>query len=309
MNELKHKLIAQHPILELIGNTPLLPIAKLEGLNDRVGVFGKAEWRNPGGSIKDRPVFSMLSAAIQEGLLKKGKTILDSSSGNAGIAYSYLGHLIGFPVKLVIPENVSRERKLRIQAHKAEIVFTDALAGYDEAIRTCHRIYEGNKDHYFFPNQYANRWNWQAHYDGTGQEILSQTKGEGTHFVAGVGTGGTITGVAKRLKEHNPQIKVIAVLPEAFPGIEGLKPLHSSDDIKPHILDESLIDSWIEVSSEDSAEFCQKLAKRGIFAGQSSGAYLAATHEVAKNLSSGVVVTIFSDIGERYMSTRLWDLQ
>ena len=301
------ELINKYPLLKLVGDTPLIEINLFKKEFPSANIFAKVEWFNPGGSIKDRPVMHMLLDAIQRGELTKHTTILDSSSGNAGIAYAMIGNALGFNVKLVMPTNVSRERKLRIAAHGAEMHFTDAFLGYDEALRTCHRMYEQNKSQYFFCDQYSNEWNWRAHYMTTAEEILRQTQGKLTHFVAGVGTGGTITGVGRKLKEINPKIKIIAVLPETFPGIEGLKPLSHPDDIRPKIFDESLIDEWVETSSEDAYEYCHKLALHGLFAGQSSGAYISAAYKIAQREKTCSIVTLFSDLGERYMSTGLWD--
>lgn len=298
--------VEKYPALGLIGNTPLMKINIFPDFPKDVSLYAKVEWFNPGGSIKDRPVSRMIFEAICEGKLRPGITILDSSSGNAGIAYAMIGKLLGYPVKLVMPENVSQERKKRIQAHGAEIVFTNVQDGYDEALRTCRKIYEEDPGKYFFPDQYSNKWNWTAHYEGTAKEILEQTKEKITHFVAGVGTGGTITGVGRRLKELNRNIQVISVLPEEFPGIEGLKPLNNPTDIRPAILDESVIDTWVAVTSEDAYSYCQRMAGAGIFMGQSSGAYLKVAYEVARELKKGVVVTIFPDLGERYFSTGLW---
>jgi cysteine synthase B len=250
----------------------------------------------------------MLLEALVSGELEPGKTILDSSSGNAGIAYAMFGAMLGYKVKLVMPENVSVERKKRILSHGAEVVFSDALLGYDEALRTCHAIYEKDPDAYYFPDQYANPWNWRAHYETTATEIVQQCPAAITHFVAGVGTGGTITGVGRRLKEVFPDVKIVGVRPDRFPGIEGLKPLDQPEDIRPAILDASLIDTWIDVSAEDAFDGSQELARHGYFFGQSSGAYFRALKEVAKEGKVVNIVTVFCDIGERYLSTGLYDV-
>ena len=295
----------KNPALGLIGNTPLVRVDIFEREHPGLEVLAKCEWTNPGASIKDRPVLRMLLEAALSGELE-GKTILDSTSGNAGIAYAMIGTMLGYPVELVIPGNASQERKQRIRAHGAGMVFTDPIEGYDEALRTCRRRYEENPEKYFFADQYANENNWKSHYETTAVEILAQTGGKLTHFVAGVGTGGTITGVGRRLKEHDPKIRVVYVIPEAFPGIEGLKPLQSPEDIRPEILDESVIDEKIEVTVDDAYEFCNRLARRGVFAGQSSGAYLKGVLELARRGEKGTCVTVFSDAGERYFSTGLW---
>jgi cysteine synthase B len=244
-----------------------------------VEVFAKMESLNPGGSLKDRPVLRMLLSALDDGRLKSGKTVLDSSSGNAGIAYAMVGRIIGVPVEIVIPDNASAERKKRMLAHGARLTFTDALLGYDEALREVRRRFE----------------------------ILEQTGGRVTHVVVGVGTGGTLTGLGRRLKEHDPAIRLVCVIPEAFPGVEGLKPLGRAEDIVPAILDEKLIDERVPVTVDEAYAMCVRLAAAGFFVGQSSGAYMAGVERVARRVGRGRFVTLFNDIGERYFSTRLWD--
>jgi cysteine synthase B len=261
---------------------------------------------NPGGSLKDRPVLRMLLGALDDGRLKPGRTVLDSSSGNAGIAYAMIGRMIGVPVEIVIPSNASAERKKRMLAHGARLTFTDALLGYDEALREVRRRYEADPDHYFFCDQYSNHDNWRAHYETTAAEILQQTDGRVTHVVLGVGTGGSLTGIGRRLKEHDSSIRVVCILPEAFPGVEGLKPL-GPGDIVPAILDETVIDERIPVTSEEAYAMCVRLARAGFFVGQSSGAYMAGVERVARAAGRGRFVTLFNDLGERYFSTRLWD--
>ena len=214
---------------------------------------------------------------------------------------------LGYQVELVVPSNASEERKKRIQAHGANIIYTDAILGYDEALREVHRRHEETPDKYYFADQYKNDNNWRAHYETTGVEILKQTAGHITHFVAGVGTGGTITGVGRRLKEHNPDIQVCGIVPDEFPGIEGLKPMGRPEDIVPEILDEGIIDKKISVTIDYAYDMCSRLALQGWFVGQSSGGYLKGAYEVAKEIQEGVVVTVFNDLGERYFSTRLWD--
>jgi len=259
--------------------------------------------------LKDRPVRQILLDALATGALRPGKTILDSSSGNAGIAYAMLGAALKYPVHLVVPENASLERRKRIVAHGARLITTDALKGYDEALREVHRLAEQESERYFFADQYSNASNWQAHYHGTAVEMLEQTSGQLTHFVGGIGTGGAITGIGKHLKEYNPNIQVIAIIPEEFPGVEGLKPLSSPDAIVPAILDQSVIDSRIDVSVESAYDMCWRLAGAGFFVGQSSGAYMQGVYTVAKTVQSGHIVTLFNDLGERYASTHLWERQ
>jgi cysteine synthase B len=298
--------IERAPALALIGGTPLVKV-DLPGLTKPgVDVYAKVEYFNPGGSIKDRPVLWMLLGAIADGRLTRDKTVIDSSSGNAGIAYAMIGSALGYRVKLVVPGNASEERKRRIRAHGAEIHFTDPVEGYDEALREVHRQAEAEPEKYFFCDQYANPENWRAHFYTTAREILEETGRRVTHFVAGVGTGGTITGVGRRLKEDIPGIEVTCIHPDAFPGIEGLKPLETPEDIVPEILDASVIDRTVKVSIEDAYDYCQKLARIGFFVGQSSGAYMKGVESVVKSIDRGVVVTVFSDMGERYFSTGLW---
>jgi cysteine synthase B len=301
------RLIAEHPLLRLIGGTPLAALDVFAAELPEVEVLAKIEYFNPGGSIKDRPVARMVAEAVVDGRLTKERVLLDSSSGNAGIAYAMIGRALGFRVELVVPGNASVERKKRILAHGAKLTFTDPVEGYDEALRTAHRLAGEHPERYFFCDQYANDGNWRAHYDGTAEEILEQTGGRLTHFVAGVGTGGTLTGVGRRLKEHDPSIEVWAVRPEVFPGVEGLKPLGHPGDIVPKILDESVVDRWIDVTSETGRDHSLALARRGLFAGQSSGAYLEAVLQAGREAGRGRIVTVLSDFGERYLSTPLWN--
>ena len=296
-------------VLELIGNTPVLDLSSLFKGKPGISLYAKAEWMNPGGSVKDRPVKRMLTGAIASGRLTPGKTIIDSSSGNAGIAYAMIGSALGYKVEIVIPGNASRERRNRIMVHKAKLIETDPLEGYDEAVRKVHRIYEENQDKYFLCDQYANDDNWLSHYEGTAVEILSQVEKPVDHFVCGVGTGGTITGIGRKLKEVYPDVTVWCVRAEAWPGIEGLKPLDSPEDIVPEIFDESIVDEWVDVSSSESKQWCQTLAQNGLFVGQSSGAYLAVCEKVVEQINSGVIVTLLKDIGERYFSSGLWDYE
>jgi cysteine synthase B len=289
-----------------VGHTPLVPVTLFADELPEVEIFVKVEAFNPGGSLKDRPVLYMLLHALAEGWLD-GKTILDSSSGNAGIAYAWIGGALGIPVKLVIPDNASNERKKRIWAHGAEIHFTSAQDGYDETLREVRRLAENDPDTYYYSDQYSNELNWRAHYETTAEEILQQTGGRVTHFVAGVGTGGTITGVGRRLKDHDASIQVECVVPDAFPGVEGLKPLKDERDIVPAILDKTVIDRMWDSDVDRAWEMSQRLAKIGLFGGQSTGAYMAGVYDVAKQAKKGVIVTVLNDIGERYMSTRLWD--
>ncbi len=294
------------PVLSLIGGTPLVRIRLPELEKPNVEVYAKVEYFNPGGSIKDRPVLWMLLHAIREGQLTPDKTVIDSTSGNAGIAYSMIGKALGYKVKLVMPGNASQERKRRIRAHGTEIHYTDPIEGYDEALREVHRQAKASPEKYFFCDQYRNANNWRAHFHTTALEILEQTGRKVTHFVGGVGTGGTITGVGRRLKEELKGVEVTCIMPDAFPGIEGLKPLESPEDIVPEIFDPSVVDVKVKVSIEEAYECCQKLARIGFFVGQSSGGYIKGVESVVKRIDRGVVVTVFNDFGERYFSTGLW---
>jgi cysteine synthase B len=299
-------LIRRHPLLCLVGNTPLTPVELFPRELPEVSLLAKCEFLNPGGSVKDRSVLRMLAEAVLDGTLPPEKTILDSSSGNAGIAYAMIGSILGRRVELVIPGNASEERKKRIRAHGANLVLTDPVAGYDEALREVRRRYAANPEKYFFSDQYSNDANWRAHYDTTAEEILAQTGGKINWFVAGVGTGGTITGVARRLKAYDRKIRVACVMPEEFPGIEGLKPL-GPGHIMPKIFDDGVVDEWIPVKIEDAYDMCTRAARLGFFVGQSSGGYLYGAWQIARQLRRGQIVTLFPDIGERYMSTKMWD--
>jgi len=292
-------------ILDLIGNTPLLDISFL-ALSPDITLFAKAEWMNPGGSLKDRPVKRMLTKAIESGELTKDKTIIDSSSGNAGIAYSMIGNALDFQVQIVIPGNASIERKERMKAHGTSIIETDPIEGYDEALRHVHKLVDTDPDKYFLCDQYANDNNWLSHYHGTAEEIIEQADGEIHYFVGGVGTGGSITGIGRRLKEVYPNVKIYGVRPEVWPGIEGLKPLGSPEDIVPKIFDETVVDDWIYITADEAKHWCSKVAKNGLFVGQSSGSYLAACAKLMEKIDSGKIVTLFNDFGDRYFSAGLW---
>jgi len=301
------KQIERFPALKAIGNTPMVPVDVLREELPDVEVLAKLESVNPGGSLKDRPVLRMLLSALDDGRLGSGRSVLDSSSGNAGIAYAMVGRIIGVPVEIVIPDNASNERKKRLHAHGAKLIFTDAQLGYDEALREVRRRWQAHPERYFFCDQYGNEDNWRAHYETTAAEILEQTGGRLTHLVVGVGTGGTLTGTGRRLKKHDGRIKVVSIVPEVFPGVEGLKPLGRPEDIVPAILDQTLIDERVPVTSDEAHAMCVRLARAGFFVGQSSGAYMAGVEKVARRERRGRFVTIFNDLGERYFSTRLWD--
>ncbi len=305
-------LLDRVPALRLIGNTPLVRVTAFEDSHPGVEIHAKVEYFNPGGSLKDRPVLRMLAEGIAAGRLTPDKTIIDSSSGNAGIAYAVIGGALGYKVEIVIPDNASKERLKRLAAHGAKITHTSAQDGYDEAIRTVRRIVAASPEKYFYCDQYSNDGNWRAHHETTAPEIWAQTEGRVTHFVFGVGTGGTITGIGRRLRELNPDLQIELLVPDAFPGVEGLKPLGSPGDHVPEIYDTTLASRTWDVDDEKSWQTSQILARAGLFAGQSSGACVATAVRVAQDLSRrgqpGVVVTMLCDIGERYFSTRLWDV-
>ena len=289
-----------------ICNTPLARIDLPKEFADfgDAKIYAKYEHLNPGGSIKDRPVLRMLVKAILDGDLTPDRTILDATSGNAGIAYAMIGAVLGYKVELVMPENASEERKKRLLAHGANLIFTDAQKGYDEALYEVKRRYQTEPDKYFYCDQYSNANNPQAHYETTAVEILNQAPFI-THFVGGVGTGGTISGIGKKLKEKNSQIKVICIDFEEWPGVEGLKPL-SEGHIIPNTFDKSVVDKMITIDVLDAYEVSNKMATQGLFVGQSSGAYILGAKMIAEESKSGHIVTIFNDIGERYFSTSMW---
>ena len=294
-------------VLHLVGNTPLLELTKVTaGISSRVRVFAKLEGFNPGGSVKDRPALKMVAEGLRSGLLAPGKTILDSTSGNTGIALALVGAVLGYPVELVIPANVSIERKKIIAAYGARMIFSSPLEGSDGAIRLCRQILHESPERYFKPDQYFNEANPQAHYETTGPEIWAQTQGKISHFVAGIGTGGTIMGTGRYLKERNPQVQVLAVEPDdAFHGLEGLK--HMASSIVPGIYHEKELDGKIPVSTESAYDSVYRLGREeGVLVGQSSGAAIWAALKVARTLEEGVVVTLFPDFGDKYLSTNLW---
>ncbi|TMI89700.1 MAG: cysteine synthase [Bacillati bacterium ANGP1] len=294
-------------LLDRIGDTPLLRLARVtRHLPRTVEVYVKAEWFNPGGSVKDRPVLRMLVDAERDGRLTRGKTILDSTSGNAGIAYAMIGALKGYPVELVMPASASEERKRIIAAYGARVVLSDPLEGSDGAIRVARTMLAEAPERYFKPDQYNNPANWRAHYETTGPEVLRQTGGRITHFVAGLGTTGTLVGAGRRLHEADPGIEVIAVEPDAaLHGLEGLK--HIASSIVPGIYDPGVHNRKVGVSTEAGYRMARRLAREdGLFVGTSTGAAVHAALEVAAALRAGVIVVIAPDGGDRYLSTPLW---
>jgi len=296
-------------LLSLVGNTPLVPIQRVAagaGLPPTVEIYAKLEAFNPGGSVKDRPILRMIVDAERDGRLGAGQTLLDSTSGNAGIAYAMIGAVKGYPVTLVVPANVSKERKGILRAYGAELILSDPLEGSDGAILEARRRYAEAPGRYVYLDQYSNPSNWRAHYDGTGPEILAQTHGRLTHFVAGVGTSGTLVGVGRRLREVNPGIQIIAAEPDdGFHAIEGWK--HLPTAIVPGIYDPGVPHRTVRVATDDAYAVTRRLARdEGIFAGPSSGAALAAALTAARDLAAGVLVVVFPDAGDRYLSTALW---
>jgi S-sulfo-L-cysteine synthase (O-acetyl-L-serine-dependent) len=302
------KPIGQH-LLDRIGRTPLIRLDRVGREFPGVTICAKAEWFNPGGSVKDRAAYAMIREGERRGDLRPGKVILDATSGNTGIAYAMIGAALGYAVKLCLPTSASPERKQILQAYGAKIVFTPGDEGTDGAIRLVREIYRADPQKYFYPNQYGNEANPGAHYATTAPEIWEQTRGEVTHFVAGLGTTGTFMGTTRRLREFNPKIRCISVQPDSgFHGLEGLK--HMPTAIVPEIYDPNLADENIYVRTEDAQEWTRRLAKEeGVLIGVSAGAALWACLEVARGLPAGqpaVIVTVFPDSGEKYLSDRFW---
>ena len=293
-------------ITKLVGNTPLIRVRLFQREFPDVEVYAKAEWFNPGGSVKDRAALAMIEDGERGGALTHDKTIIDSTSGNTGIAYALLGSAKGYRVRLVMPGNVSAERKALVTAYGAEIVYSDAGEGSDGAIRLVRELVAKEPHLYFYPDQYSNPANPRAHYEGTAAEILVQTEGRITHFVAGLGTTGTFVGTSRRLREHDASIKTIAVQPEdSFHGLEGLK--HLPTAIVPGIWDPTLADEVWGCPTEPAYDLAREVAREeGLLVGHSSGAALWAVRKLAATIREGVVVTVFPDSGDRYLSTGLY---
>jgi cysteine synthase B len=293
-------------LLDLIGNTPLIKLANLVG-NPRVEIYGKAEWANPGGSVKDRPALNMILEGERSGALTHDKTIIDSTSGNTGIAYAMVAAARGYRVKLCLPKNASEERKRILEAYGVELVLTDPLAGSDGAILAVREIVAADPGKYFYPDQYNNPANWRAHYETTGVEIFEQTGGRVTHFVAGLGTSGTFVGTGRRLRELNPEVKLVSMQPDSpFHGLEGLK--HMETAIVPGIYDPTLADEKVEVDTEEAHAMVKRLARReGWFVGISSAANVIAAMRVAERIDEGVIVTILADDASKYLSEKFWE--
>jgi len=298
-------------LLSCVGNTPLLRLSRIASAYEPVEIYAKAEWFNPGGSVKDRPALNMILEGERSGALTQGKIILDATSGNTGIAYAMIAASRGYKVKICLPSNASPERKHILNAYGAELVFTDPGQGSDGAIRKARELYGLSPDLYFYPDQYNNIANWRAHYSGTGPEIIRQMDGLLTHFVAGLGTSGTFVGTGRRLREFNPAIRLISFQPDSgFHGLEGLK--HMATAIVPGIYDSSLADEDLAVSTEEAYRLVRALAREeGLLVGISSGAALAACFQIAGRLKEskkeGKIVTIFPDSGDKYLSERFWE--
>ena len=293
-------------ITKQIGNTPLLRVRLFEREFPGLEVYAKAEWFNPGGSIKDRPALAMIEDGERRGALTPGRSIIDATSGNTGIAYALIGAAKGYHVKLVMPGNVSAERKALVTAFGAEIVYSDPGEGSDGAIRMVRDLVAKDPESYFYPDQYSNPANPRAHYEGTAVEILEQSAGRITHFVAGLGTTGTFMGTSRRLKEHDASIRTIAVEPDdSFHGLEGLK--HLPTAIVPRIWNESAADEVWFCPTEPAYDLAREVARsEGLLVGHSSGAALWAIRRLAETVREGVVVTVFPDSGDRYLSTGLY---
>jgi cysteine synthase B len=297
-------------VLERIGRTPLLRLTRVHSDFPNAELYAKAEWQNPGGSVKDRPALYMIRDGERRGALRKGKIILDATSGNTGIAYAMLGAALGYAVKLCLPASASPERKRILLAYGAELVITPAEQGSDGAIRRVREIYAAEPEKYFYPDQYSNPANWRAHYETTAEEIWEQTEGRVTHFVAGLGTSGTFVGTARRLKELNPAVRCISLEPDSsFHGLEGWK--HMASSIVPPIYDPAIADAALTIRTEDAYRMVKRLAREeALLVSVSAGAALEGCLRVAQALAAderAVIVTIFADSGEKYLSERFWE--
>jgi len=300
----------RHSLLDQIGNTPLLHLANIGREFPNIDFYAKAEWFNPGGSVKDRPALSMIEAGLTSGVLRPGKTIIDATSGNTGIAYAMIGAALGYGVTLCLPDSASHERKRILTAYGAQLVITPGESGTDGAIRRVREIVAEYPESYYYPDQYSNPANWQAHLRTTAPEIWDQTAGSLTHFVAGLGTSGTFVGTTRRLRELNPKIRCISLQPDSsFHGLEGWK--HMPSAIRPSIYDATLADENVEVGTEDAYRLVKRLAQEeGLLVSPSSAAALHGSFEVAKRIPASehaVIVTVFPDSAAKYLSERFWD--
>jgi cysteine synthase B len=301
------RIFAPASMIDLIGGTPLVRLRTFGSDLPGIELYAKAEFQNPGGSVKDRAAASILREAKRTGRLCEGVTILDATSGNTGIAYAMISAACGYRLKLCMPANVTPERTRMLKAYGAELVLTNPMEGTDGAIREARRLFAADPHRYFYADQYNNDANWRAHYETTGPEIIEQTEGRLTHFVAGLGTSGTFMGVGRRLREFNPDIQLISVQPDSpMNGVEGLK--HMETAIRPGIYDDTLADEDVRISTERAYAFTRRLAsEEGMLVGVSSGAALAAALDVAEHVPNGVIVVVFPDSGTRYLSERFWD--
>ena len=301
-----NKKLGSRPV-DLVGNTPLFELSNISREVPGVSILGKAEWYNPGGSVKDRPALWMIRDGEKSGRLTPEKTILDATSGNTGIAYAWIGASLGYKVRLCMPRNASEERKKILRAYGVDVVLTDPGEGSDGAIRKVRELYAEDPERYFYPDQYTNPANPRAHYESTAPEIWEATEGEITHFVAGLGTSGTFVGTSTRLKEYNPGIKVVSFEPDSpFHGLEGMK--HMDSAIVPEIYDPSVADENLATTTEEAYEMVKRLAREeGILVGISAGAAVATSLRVARGLESGVIVTILCDSADKYLSESFWE--
>ena len=299
-------------LLDQIGHTPLIRLDKIDSTLAGVEIYGKAEFLNPGGSVKDRPALNMIREGERDGRLRAGRTILDSTSGNTGIAYAMIASYLGYPVKLCLPANASPERKQILKAYGAEVVLTDPGEGSDGAIRVCRKIYSENPELYFYPDQYSNAANWQAHFNGTGLEILDQTDGKVSHFIAALGTSGTFVGTSRRLRQElGSRVRCLSAQPASgFHGLEGLK--HMPTAIVPAIYDATLADDNIWIETEDGQAMARRLGReQGLLVGVSSGANVHAAFELGRTLAAqgqaATIVTILCDGASKYLSEHFWN--
>ena len=295
-------------LLRTIGNTPLIPQLRLGREFPKVRIFAKAEWYNPGGSVKDRPAYRMIRAAELSGQLTPGKVILDATSGNTGIAYAMIAARRGYRCKLLMPANASNERKKLLKAYGADLVLTDAAEGSDGAFFAARRLYNERPDLYVYPDQYGNPENPRAHYETTGPEIIKQTDGKITHFLAGLGTSGTMMGTGKRLREFNRDIKLCAIQPEGpFHGLEGLKHMETTSHV-PDLYDAKVPDQIVGVATEAAQQMARRLTREeGLYVGVSAGAAICAALKIAATIKEGCIVAICPDAGARYQSEKFWE--
>lgn len=300
------RLLHHSSIMDHVGNTPLIELKRISEEVAPVRIMGKAEWFNPGGSVKDRAALNMILTGIERGDLTKDKILLDATSGNTGIAYAMIGAALGYHIRLCVPKNMSLIRRQILESYGAELILTAPHKGSDGAIEEAIRLYKESPDQYFYPDQYSNDANWQAHYHGTGPELIRQTNGEITHFISGLGTSGTFTGTGRRLREFNPSIRLISFQPDSpMHGLEGLK--HLPTNLVPAIYDPDLADENHWIQTEDAQHMSRRMAREeGLLIGISAGAAMACALEVARKLTHGVIVVILCDSGHKYIDMDYW---